>query len=181
MIYRFHLLNANVGDVLYMRKDGMIKAVKIVKFFCGNKPTAARYDNTYVFLLVAGEGEKPQEFYIGWEKESFLYPTIEDCINGTNAITKRIIPAKEMAEKCGCEVVTEYTSFGMRYEGMWKFYWNEYLPKRVCVALSEYNFVDDGNGWRMEVYKKSYEKEPKKYYDTYEECIADNQVKVVVF
>lgn len=176
---KFMLLDANVGDVLYVRMNKTVIAVKIVKYICGSIG-ASSSDSSYVWLLIAGQGDNPQQKYIGKHNTEKYYRTIEDCIND-KPIEKYFVDAKELAEKCGMEVTHEYSSIGYGYDGVWKFEWDGFMPKRVHVALSEFHLVNDADGWHYEVYKKSYERKPRKFYDTYEECIADNQVKVVAF
>lgn len=181
MYDRFQILNANIGDVLYMRINGKVNAVKLVKILCGRPTASANHDATYAWFLIAGGGDEPKMMYVGFHNTTKFYRTIEDCINDSNSVEKRIVTAKEIAERCGMEVEAMRTNFGMGYWGCWKFKWDGYMPKRISVSTSQFNFICDENGWHYDVYQYSYEKEPKKYYDTYEECIADNRVKVIVF
>lgn len=177
---KFMLLDANVGDVLYMRIKGSVTAVKIVRVILGSV-NASFSNSSYVEMLVAGEGNTTKREYIGCHSNTKFYRTIEDCINNTNHVDKYYISDEEVAEKCSMEVTHKYTDIGFGYDGVWKFKWDGFMPKRVHIPLSDYNFIDEGNGWFARPIKKSYHKETPKYYDSYEECIADNQVKVVVF
>ena len=178
---RFFLLNANVGDVLYMRIDGNVNAVKVVNFICGAGATHAVSDASYVTLLVAGKGEETEKLYIGRGSNRKFFFSIEDCINNCNPVETIIYTDKEIAQFCGMNVEGLRTDFGAFYNGVKKFVWDGYMPKLVKLLLSNFIFIKDADGWRFETYKKSYETKAKKYYDTYEECIADNQVKVIVF
>lgn len=185
MYYRFLLLNANVGDVLYQRfydKESdkkLVRAVKIVSFYCGKITAHVLHSNSYVKILIAGNGDKAEYVYIGSGSTVKFYRSVEDCINDRNPVEKCVLDERVIASECGMNVESFRTDFGMSYCGVYKFKWDGYMPKRIEVALSDYNFVKDENGWHSEF--RPYEKNPTKYYDTYEECIADNSVNVVVF
>ena len=164
MYDRFQILNANIGDVLYMRIDGKVNAVKLVKILCGKPNASASSDATYAWFLIAGGGDEPKMMYIGFhDRTTKFYHTIEDCINDSNPVEKSIFTAKEIAERCGMEVKEMHTSFGMGFWGVWKFMWDGYMPKRIDVATSAFNFICDENGWHYEVYQYSYEKELFRY------------------
>lgn len=179
MFYKLAVLNANIGDVLYMRKDGKVVAVKLVKLLCG-KPTPSCGHGVYAWLLIAGEGDEPQMMFLN-NKTTKFYRTIEDCIKNFNSVESSIMTEKDLAERCGIGVESMCTSFGMGYWGCWKFIWDGYQPKRISLnAAFDLNFICDENGWHGDL-RDSAKKETRKYYDTYEECIADNEVKVVVF
>lgn len=179
MFYKLAVLNANIGDVLYMRKDGKVVAVKLVKLLCG-KPTPSCGHGVFAWLLIAGEGDEPQRMFLN-NKTTKFYRTIEDCIKNFNSVESSIMTEKDLAERCGMGVESMCTSFGMGYWGCWKFIWDGYQPKRISLnAAFDFNFICDENGWHGDL-RDSAKKETRKYYDTYEECIADNEVKVVVF
>ena len=181
MYNRFFILDANIGDVLYRRISGCVQAIKLVKIVCGDVRQRACSDDVHAWFLVAGEGDEPQMVYVGWHNKTKFYRSIEDCINDVNPVERKIVSAKDIASYCNMDAEDMVTSFGMSYYGVRKFKWDGYMPKMVDVSLGEFLFVRDKDGWHSEVVCHSYEAEPKKYYDTYEECIADNRVKVIVF
>ena len=177
---RFMLLNANVGDVLYVRENKTVVAAKIIKYTFGSYKNSFS-DASHAWLLYAGGDGTPKVQYIGCHNDKKFYRTIEDCINDANPVEKYFIDIDKVAEKCGMKATREHTQCGYGYYGVWKYKWDGFKPKRVHVMLTEFLLVNDENGWHYETIKHSREKEPTKYYDTYEECIADNKVQVVVF
>ena len=178
MFDKFALLNANIGDVLYVRNDDKVTAVKLVKILCG-EPNVSCGRGVFGWLLIAGEGGEPKRVYLG-NKTTKFYPTIEDCINDTNPIERCLVTEEDLTKRCGLQFEGIRTSVGIGYWGCWKFIWDGFRPKRISLAAFEFNFICDENGWHCD-YKDSVKKQNLKYYDTYEDCIADNQVKVVVF
>lgn len=180
MFYKFAVLNANIGDILYMRKADKVVAVKLVKILCGTAPKTFYSHGAFGWFLIAGEGDEPKMINIGTNPTTKFYRTIEDCINDSNSVDRSIMSEKDLAERCGMKVESMRNGVGMGYWGCWKFIWDGYQPKRISLAAFEFDFICDENGWHCDL-KSSTKKETRKYYDTYEECIADNEVKVVVF
>lgn len=179
---KFRLLIAKPGNILYVRLHDTVTAVKIVKFACGKTEYCSFPFSSRVHLIYAGSDgiERVEHIEDSISKKRF-YRTIEDCINEINPIEKLNFDRNDIAELCGMRVVKNYSETGYGYYGVWKYKWDGFKPKKVCVSLDNYIFINDEYGWHCEVYKNSYEKEPTKYYDTYEKCLADNKVQVVVF
>ena len=152
-------LDANIGDIIYIRKYDTVKAVKYTKSSCGTLGIQTHRG------IIAGEGDKEQ--VLQWGK---FYRSIEDCINGINPIAVLKKDVREIAEE---------NNFGeLKVEAgklyIFRFTWNSFHPKAGWYDALGFVWWLDADGFHVK-------NNAWKTWSSYEECIAANHVKVVTF
>ena len=152
-------LDAKIGDVLYIRKYGVVKAVKYTESHKGTLGINLHSG------IIAGEKSEPQ--VLQWGN---LYRTIEDCINGTNPVGT--------IKKDVREIIEEHNFGDTKVEGgklyIFRFQWNNFHPKAGWFDALGFSYWLDADGFHIK-------DNTWKTWGSYDECIANNHVKVVTF
>ena len=181
---RFTTLNAEVGDIFYERRNGIVTAVKVLSFIYGGQGDKAN-DTSYVTLLYPTGEKETRYLYRGsacraTHPSPLLFKTIEDCISGedSDAISFGYITDGELSMLCGMKAYKCWTDFGFQYFAVKKWEWDGFRPVERNFSLSNYIFIKDEDGYHA-VLKDSCK--DRKLYDTREECAADNLVQVMTF
>lgn len=167
---KFRVLDAEIGQVIYQRKNDVVMAAKVLSYTFGK---GSSYENSYVDVMYP-TGEM-SSIYIGKGATTKFYASIESCIEGAEPIDYFFINGEDIVAACGMKIFdADYCGIGYFAVKKWK--WDGYKATEVNVDISYFVFTHDENGLHYA---------PKgnkiKYYDTKEECIADNFVKVVTF
>ena len=157
---KLYYLNAKIGSIVYLRINGQIHAAKYMgsSISCG-------ICNMHAYII-AGKGNDKK-----WYSD-VAYPTIEDAINGNNHVKVLSKPLNEIVEECGFGELEDCGKLKV-----YRYKWNNYHPTKVILNAFCLTFWYDADGFHVKVGIC----ESKKTYATYEECIADNHVKVVTF
>lgn len=163
------VIDANFGDILYMREDGKIKAVKYVAVELRDRCPRDTYRHLDVLgcYIVAGESEeqKKQAYDIK------LYRTVQDCRQGTNEVPNFTADVYAMAEEAGFPVTGASNDIPVC-----KFYqWDGYYPREVKVLLTDFVIRYSGESFDFKQVKE------KKLYRSFEECENDNFLEVITF
>lgn len=158
----YHVIFPNVefGKTYYTRRDDMVKAVKVLRIECrpGNY--------SFIKCNIAGEGVK-QLTHIT------LYETIEDCIKGVNVLKEIDVVYRISRLKSEVEIEKIYG-----FQHVVRYVWDGFKPKKVYFNLNNFLIYGDVNHtWTIETLNG----EVYKTYETYDECLADNYIKVVEF
>lgn len=164
-----NVIDANFGDILYMREDGKIKAVKYVAVELRDRCPRDTYRHLDVLgcYIVAGESEerKKQAYDIK------LYRTVQDCRQGINEVPNFKADVYAMAEEAGLPVTGVQNDIPVA-----RFYqWDGYYPRKCVVPLTDYVIRYSGESFDVKQVKE------KRIYRSFDECEKDNFLEVITF
>lgn len=169
---KFWSLDLDINEVVYIRRDGKIVAAKYRGFRSSVSGYGAK--TIHEFYRADGNFEKIT-FCCGCLNSisSRVFFSIEDAIHDLNYKEPRCIDITEMTKDMFCWSHVR-TCIGGRELGRTMWRWDGYQPQEVHVSHFDYVITWDGE-WGCEYTGK------KTYYQTKEECLADNHVGVVAF
>ena len=159
-------IDANIGDILYMREGGKVKAVKYIAFEMRNRPEQkSEHLESVCCYLVAGESfeRKIHPYYV------HFYRSISDCRQGINEVKHFSIDPVLVAKEVGIEAKDDKIPFTLLYE------WDGFYPRKKHVCLTSFVIRYDGEYW------DSNPVDGRMFYNTFEECEEANYLEVVTF
>jgi hypothetical protein len=167
---KIYSLGLEVNEVVYLRRDGKVVGAKYLglesNFKVGEITTLRFYraDGIYESIKVC----------CGYLKESSknVYATIEDAIHQIPIEYEVLDITDLMKQIFGFTHMT--TGLGRNTLGKTMWTWDGFRPKMGHVWHANYKIIYNGD-WVCECLVN------KKYYDTEEECRANNHVDVVTF
>lgn len=163
------LENIYAGDIVYLRRDGIVIAAKLQQYEIRTEGSCAF--TTMVMHRADGIDER---VYLENERPSYAYKTIEDAIHDKRiAIT--VFSVNDIYEDLG--FVERTNSIGRTVYAKIMYKWDGYKATKVCVYADAYilKFV---YGDILAEYKSS---DGDKFYETREECMKEHQTKVITF
>ena len=167
----YTLTNVEIGDIVYLRRDGKIIGAKYQGFVSTYLNSSNKTINK--FYRADGVYEELELFCASVCNSKYVFRTIEDA--------RHDIPIT-WSTKAVNNVFREYFDFIKQFNGLYretcliKYKWDGYQPQPVLVNHSKYDLSYDGE-WSI-----SLREEPKiKLWDTYEKCVTDNSVEVITF
>lgn len=167
----YTLTDVEIGDIVYLRRDGKIIGAKYQGFVSTYLKASNRTINK--FYRADGVYEELDLFGRSDNNSKYVFRTIEDAIHDK--------PIKWSAKMVN-DVFIEQFGFIREFNGLYretcliKYKWDGYQPQGVRVNHTKYDLFYDGE-WSI-----SLREEPKiKLWDTYEKCVADNSVEVITF
>lgn len=155
-MYKKMFPNVEFGKTYYTRKNNMVKAMRVrsIEWRPGN------YSN--IICDIAGEGCQSFE-------PDAIYETIDDCIKGVNALKE--IDVLDYLNSINAVKILQH-----RYVVRWK--WDGFKPVTICLYLNHFLiYANENCNWTIEPLNKDF----YATYETYEDCLADNHIKVVEF
>lgn len=163
------VLDANFGDVLYMREDGKIKAVKYVAVEMKDRDRKDTYRHLDILGCFLVAGEKAERKMTAFDAK--MYRSISDCRQDINRIGHYTADASLMAIDAGLNVVGASDNIPV----LSYYVWDGFYPKQKRFLLTAYVVRYDGKSFETSCVKD------KKFYRTFEECEADNYLEVITF
>lgn len=167
----YTLTGVEIGDIVYLRRDGKIIGAK----YQGFVSTYLRASNRTInkFYRADRVYEELDLFCRSDNNSKYVFRSIEDAIHDK--------PIKWSA-KIVNDVFIEQFGFIREFNGLYretcliKYKWDGYRPRPVRVNHTKYDLSYDGE-WSI-----SLREEPEiRLWDTYEKCVADNSVEVITF
>lgn len=162
--------NINAGDIVYIRRNGTIVAARVEKYIV-NVDGAIAYT---IIILKRADGFANERLTVEETRESNIYATIEDAIyNRPIAVVchtindiYRDLDFVENTDRLGATRLAKI---------MYK--WDGYNAVKVIVYVNAYYLVFDNDGCHVE-YKYG---DSDKLYESREECMRNNEAKVITF
>ena len=169
-------LHLNINDVVYLRlKDNkgecIITAAKYVGWYtkvdcCGG------FNVNYDFLLPNGR------IHSVHHKSLSVYASIEDAINDNKKyITKT--PLKDFLRLESKGFTLMQTCIGGQDLCKVLYKWDGYQPKAVTMCYWSFDFSRNADLYSYKLREDRYDTET--YYNSKEECLNNNKVKVMTF
>lgn len=167
---KIYSLGLKVNEVVYLRRDGKVVGAKylgLVSNFRGLEITTLKFhraDGVYESIKVS----------CGYLKDSSnnVYATIEDAIHQIPIKYKVLDITDLMTQTFGFTFMV--TGLGRKTLGKTIWTWDGFKPQFEHLWHANYRIIYNGD-WVCECIVN------KKYYDTEEECRANNHVDVVTF
>ena len=169
-------LHLNINDVVYLRikdnkGDCIITAAKYLGWHtqhdcCGDLHV------TYDFLLPNGRIHSVRSEYIS------VYESIEDAINDN----KKYITCTKLSDFIRLEskgFALMRNSIGVPEMCKVMYKWDGYQAKEVIMSDYYFEFSRNADGYACEVRKDK--RDAETYYNSKEECLNNNKVKVMTF
>ena len=163
--YFIAMIDAKIGDVMYIRRGGKIVAVM---FLSAMVDVDDNGDLVGSVLLL--DAEKGCRQYVSVYSQC-MYRSVEDCRKKENEIDIIELDPLLVAKSAGLEVVG--LKNGRPVFDLFK--WDGFYPQKVGVGMDVLDITFDGESWKCDSVNGPF------YYRTFEECEADNHVEVVLF